>query len=327
MQIRGPIILRGLSFRIKKGTMKYNMEILKYGRNKWIHFEKISKQDLDYLKKNFNFHPIILDELLQPSSRSRVERYDDYLFLTYHFPLYDKNTRTSRRAEVDFLITESNVVTVSYESLEPIKNLRHALQNNSVIKDRVRKEGAGLLAYYILQEIINFSLRQLRHIQEKIEFINTQLFKGAEDTLLEEISYIKRDILEYQIITRPQQIILDSLREVGEKFWGSKMKIYLADLDGDFMKITQLVELHKEAIEGLETTNAQLLNVKMNKVMQRFTVLAFLTFPLMLLVSLFDIDAVSRPIIGKPNDFWIIFGGVVLIVIIMYYFFKKRGWL
>jgi Mg2+ and Co2+ transporter CorA len=48
----------------------------------------------------------------------------------------------------------------------------------------------------------------------------------------------------------------------------------------------------------------------------------------MLLVGLFDIDAISRPIIGKnPYDFWLIFGGVIIIISFMTYYFKRRGWL
>ena len=45
------------------------------------------------------------------------------------------------------------------------------------------------------------------------------------------------------------------------------------------------------------------------------------------LVAIFDIDAVSRPIIGKPYDFWIIFGIVATLVTFMIILFKRKGWL
>lgn len=303
------------------------MKTVKSGKFEWIHIENPDKKDIEFLKKTFNFHPIILDELLQPSTRSRVERYDRYLFMPYHFPVYDKTLKTSRRAEIDFLITKNALVTASYEPLEVIQNMHGVLKNNASMQARIANEGSGLFVYYLLQEIINFSLRQLRHVQEKIESVNMRLFKGTESEILEFVSHLKSDVLEYQIITRPQQIILDSLRDVGEKFWGQKMKVYLVDLAGDFMKIIQFVELHKEAIEGLETTNAQLLNVKMNKVMQKFTVLAFLTFPLLLLTALFDIEAVYESLIESAYEFWFIFGAVTVIVVGLSIYFRKRGWL
>ena len=303
------------------------MKTVKSGKFKWIHIENPGKKDIEFLKKTFNFHPIILDELLQPSTRSRVERYDSYLFIPYHFPVYEKTTRISRRAEIDFLIVKNTVVTASYEPLEVIQNMHDVLRNNSSMNAHIASGGAGLFVYYLLQEIINFSLRQLRHVQEKIEAVNTRLFKGTDSELLEFVSHIKSDVLGYQIITRPQQIILDSLREVGEEFWGRKMKVYLADLTGDFMKIIQLIELHKEAIESLEATNAQLLNIKMNKIMQKFTVLAFLTFPLLLLTSLFAIGAIYESLIEDTYEFWFIFGAMTIIVVVLSIYFRKREWL
>jgi len=303
------------------------MKTIKFGKVEWIHIEKPGKKDIEFLKKNFGFHPIILDELLQLSTRSRVEKYDSYIYMPYHFPVYDSASKTSRRAEIDFIAVKNSIITIDYEPLDVVQNTSNAIQNNISMQNRIAKEGPGLLVYYILQEIINFSMRQLRHVQEKIELINANLFKGQEDKLLESVSRLKSEMLEYQIITRPQQIILESLRETGEKFWGSKMKIYLADLSGDFMKIIQLVELHKEAIDGLEETNSQLLNVKTNRVMQKFTILAFLTFPLMLLTGIFNVEIVANAAFSRAIDFWIVFGATTVFVVGLWAYFRKKEWL
>ena len=64
------------------------MTIIK-GKTTWVDVQKPNKKDIEYLRKTYKFHPIILDELLQPSARARVERYDNYLFMVYHLPVYD----------------------------------------------------------------------------------------------------------------------------------------------------------------------------------------------------------------------------------------------
>ncbi|MDP3948023.1 MAG: magnesium transporter CorA family protein [bacterium] len=303
------------------------MTIIK-GKTAWVDIQKPNKKDIEYLKKTYKFHPIILDELLQPSARARVERYDGYLFMVYHLPVYDNVQKTSRRAEIDVLITKDTLITVHYENLEPIESLSRAINNNPHFKERVLGKDSALVLYYLLEEVINFSLRQLRHVQDKVEIIGKNLFKGQENELLERISYVKRDILEYRIIARPQEMLLESLENASRTFWDEKTRVYFADLAGDYLKVIHALENYREAIEAFEATNGQLLNAKMNRIMSRFTVLAFLTFPLMLLVSLFQIDAVGRPIIGKSvYDFWLIFGGIVVVTSGMTYYFKRRGWL
>lgn len=307
-------------------------EIIKKDKKKrnsiaWYDVTDPNHQDIEFLKKRFNFHPIILNELTQPSARSKVETYDHYLFMVYHLPIYDPIDQGSRRAEIDFLATKDTLITVHYEKIEPLYRFEKTLKNNIHLQDRILQSGSGHLIYYILEETIEFSIRQLKHIEEKVNDIGKELFGGKERNLLEKVSYVKRDLLDFNIITKPQRNILESLIAAGAFFWGESLKIYFSDLLGDFLKIGHLVEMLKETVESFETTNAQLLNARSNYIMQRFTVLAFLTFPLMLLVAIFDIDAVSRPIVGKPYDFWIIFGIVASLVTLMTIIFRKKGWL
>ena len=302
------------------------MWLTKSPKISWIDILKPTKADVDFLKKQHSFHPIILDELLHFSARSRVEFYENYLYLTYHFPVYDKALRTSRRAEVDFLITKNKVITVHYEALEPLDSFMRSINNNPNFKARVMQDSLHC-TYFIVEEIINFSLRQLRHVEDNISSISQEIFKGMESKMLEKISYIKRDILDFSVISAPQEILLSSLVEAGSKFWGEENKIYLSDLVGDYIKVSQHVESYKSAIEALESTNGQLLSAKTNAVMQKFTIMAFLTFPLFLFTSLASIDFVNKFITASPLRFWAIFFTVGGIVISLVMIFRKKGWL
>lgn len=292
----------------------------------WIDILKPTKADIDFLKKQHKFHPIILDELLHLSNRSRVEFYPSYLYLTYHLPIYDKQLRTSRRAEVDFLITKDKVVTVHYEDIEPINAFMRSISNNQHFKSKAMEDSARC-SYFLIEEIINFAIRQLRHVEDNIHHISEEIFKGKETQLLENISYAKRDILDFSIISAPQEILLESLLEAGAKFWGQEERIYLADLVGDYSKVTQHVENYKATIEALESTNAQLLSAKTNAVMQRFTILAFLTIPLALFASLASIDFMEKFLASSPLRFWLIFFGVGIVVVVLVAIFRKKGWL
>ena len=294
----------------------------------WIDITKPTEKDIEFVRKQEKFHPIILDELLHTSARARVEPYPHYIFLTYHMPMYDTVTRTSRKAEIDFLITKNKVITVHYEELEPINNFWRKLSNDKNFRELVLKENSGKLTYYFIQEILEFSNRQIRHIEESVTDIARQLFQKKESELLEHISYVKRNILDYRIINKPQEIILKSLKETSVKFWTDDIKVYFSDLVGDHLKITQQIENFKETVESLEETNAQLLAAKTNAVVQRFSVLAFLTFPLILVIGIFTVPALDRLIDGKSALPFII--SLILAIIfntILFLFFRKKKWL
>ena len=302
------------------------MRIIK-GKLAWIDVQDPTKKDIEFIRKQHKFHPIILDELLHPSARSRVEPYENYLFMTYHLPIYDRNLKSSRRAEVDFLITKDKIISVHYEDLEPLNNFWRRLNNDKNFKDRALGENTGRTIYYLIEEILSFSERQLQHIEENVTSLSGELFKNKEAQLLQRISYLKRDIFDYSIISEPQKILLESLRDVGARFWGEQMKIYFSDLAGDHLKIRQHLDNFKETVAALEGTNSQLLNAKTNAVMQRFTVLAFLTFPLVLLTSLFNVQIIDNLIGSNPVIFGFSFILVLIVTILLLIFFRKKGWL
>ena len=145
--------------------------------------------------------------------------------------------------------------------------------------------------------------------------------------MLQRISYVKRDTMDYSIINHPQEIVLNSLLDVGIKFWGEEAKIYLNDLVGDHYKVTQHLENYQQVIESLESTNGQLLSAKTNRVMQKFTILAFLTFPIVLFASFLSVNFIGDFFATSPLKFWLIFFSVVALVVSLVIFFKKKGWL
>ena len=303
------------------------MKIIKNKNITWIDVAKPTKQDIEFVAKQHKFHPIILDELLHISTRSRVEAYDQYLFLTYHLPVYDPAMKTSRKAEIDFLITKNKVITVHYEELEPINNFIRNVTNNPHFKETAM-DNTGKLAYSLIEEVINFSMRQLRHIEENVVNLTQELFTGKEDVMLRKISYVKRDLLDYRIISRPQEILLRSLKEAGIRFWGEELAVYFSDLAGDHLKVIQHLENYQETVESLEETNSQLLDAKTNSVMQKFNILAFLTIPVVIVLQLFSVEPFNRLFGDKDLKVFLISLILVFaITTISLILFRKKRWL
>jgi magnesium transporter len=292
------------------------MEIKKGKSVQWINLEKPTAKDLAWLGKEFGVHPIILDELKGPSARGRVEAYKDYLYFIYYFPLYDKEDESSVRTEIDFIVTKNSVVTVHYD---PIPEVMDGFAMEDCTSSLV-------VMYQIVEHLIAFEERQLRHIREKVEKVGKEIFKDKEKEVLEQITYLKRDVSEYRIIVRLQGPVLHSLLIKGKKFWGDDAEIYLSDLMGDQLKVVNQIDDYREAIGDFEDTNNQLMNMKINSVMKTFTSLSFLTFPFMLIAAVFSMNTRDTPIIGAPGAFWIIIGIMIAGMISLAAYFKRKGW-
>ena len=291
---------------------------------RWIHISSPKEKDIQFLKKEFNVHPLILDELLTQSDRSKGENYEDYLFMVYHLPIYDVEHRTSKRAEVDFIAKKKVLITVSYETLEPLVQFENDLEKKFYSK---KIESTAQMIYYIVEEIHNFSIRQLKHVEAKVNFVGDQLFKRQDRKLLEEISYIKRDISDFSIIAVPQRAALESLLEAAARIWDAKYKIYFSDLLGDFLKINYQLKNLRATVESYSETVSQIFEFKTSEIIRRFSVLAFLTFPLILYATISLQPTVEKTFINTAPDFWRIFAIITAVIVGLAFVFRKRGWL
>ncbi len=284
----------------------------------WVDIEKPTQKDLDWLKINFNIHPITLGELIPPSRREKVEHFDNYLFLVMYVPEFHQKKKTTRPIELDILITKNHLITVHNETIEPLKDFDKKSEEKPDLKSKYFSSTTGHLFYWISEELLNFAERQLVHIGKKINQVEDDMFKGIERDLIREISIIKRDILDFRVAIRPLNRIFNSLTNRGIKFWPEKsddLKIYFSDLIGDYERIWSEIDNYTDTINALEDTHTNILSNKTNTIIRTFTILSFITFPAMLTAAILQTNSA---------DFLVIAAVIMFTTIFMWIYFKTQ---
>lgn len=293
---------------------------------RWLHASDPSEEELQEIGKTVRLHPLILEELKTPSARAKIEHHKNYLYFIYYFPVFDAKEQVSRRSEIDFIVSKKEVITVTYEHIDALEELKAKFE--SKIPDF---ESAPALVHRILIALFSFEERQLDHIREKVEQIGSELFhereRERERVLLQKISYVKRDISQYSIIARPQKHMLESLTDAAAAFFSSSSTVYLNDLLGEHIKIMEQLDNYRQAVEDFESTNIQLINLKNAEVTKTFTILAFLTFPMMLFAGLFSMNVEATPLVHRPDAFWIILSVMITAMGGMFAYFKQKDWI
>jgi magnesium transporter len=60
--------------------------------------------------------------------------------------------------------------------------------------------------------------------------------------------------------------------------------------------------------------------------MKVFTVLAFVTLPLSLIASIFNMNVSDMPLASQPYGFWIIIAGMAAVSLVMLWYFRYKRW-
>ncbi len=303
------------------------MPALKTKTLAWHHLPKPPAAELLRLERRLGLHPAVVEELMRSTTRSKVETYGQYLYIILHFPPFDPQERKTHPAEVDFILTKDELISITYEPIGPLDDFFKKCSSEKSCEDLYASKTPGHLLFHVLKELYSFSLRELDHIQENIDRIEEEIFAGREREVVEELSVVRRDIIDFRRAVKPQFITLESLTREGALFFGPSLRPFFTSLAGEFTKVWDLLENNKEALDALYDNNATLLEVKQNDAMRILTIMAFTTFPLMLFTALFSMDTVSTPIVGSRYDFWIILAIMILATAGMFTFIKRKKWL
>lgn len=305
------------------------MQTLKTKSLTWHHFLRPSANDLKWLERHFEFHPLVLAELAHPTMRPRVDQYDGYLYLVLHFPIFNEPQRKTEAREVDFILTKRELISVAYGDIPPLDDFFKKCSVEKSCQDLYASKTPAHLLFFVIKELYAFALRELDHIQENINRIEERVFATdrQEEAVIEELSFVRRDVIDFRRSLKPQQGTLEALAAHGVDFCGPALKPFFEEIIGEYLKVWNLIENNKEAIDALYDNNVAILNIRQNEAMKIVAVMAFITFPLMLFTALFSMNTIATPILGHPYDFWIILGIMIIATFGMFTFFKRKKWL
>ena len=287
-------------------------------KNNWIDILSPTKEDIAYLNKHYKIHPVIINELEHPSARSKVRQYDDYLYLVLHFPYWDEKAKTSNPYEVDVILTRQSLITVRYQRDADIE------KGVADLKNEITDENSLKIFYKLVEFFLEFASREMYHIGEKIKEVEKGTFSSRENKMVINISYIKRDILDFRRIFRWLQTILSSLGRMGPRVFGSEYKIYFDDLEGDSLKIENTIENLADIISSLEQTNNSLIQTRIDTLNKVYTTISAITWPTLLIISTYQMSLHGMPLTNSPNAYWRIVSISVIPSIFIYIYLKRK---
>jgi len=295
------------------------------GKFKWIDFEQPNADDVLYVGKQFNLHPLVVEEFSTPTLRPKATEYETCLYLAIHIPLFDENSRNTYPGEMDIAITKGALITSHDKEIFQLSEFFRELQVNSRKQMQYMNESPGALLRYILEMLLESCFPKLDHISQRLDHIEKEIFAGHEKDMVFEISVVKRDILNFRRTMKPQRSILESLAQKDFRFIEPELKPYFQDLIGTNIRIWNSLESAKETIESLEATNNSLLSYKLDLTMKVLTIFSAILLPLTVYSNIMSMST-NIPFHANGYAFWIHISIMFAIALFTVIIFRIRKW-
>lgn len=298
---------------------KYMKQIIRGEKTTWVDVTKPTQQDVDYLRDQYRFHPMVLDELIPRCYYPRLEVKPDYLFLIINYPVYHETNSEVAPKELDIIVTKDTIVTNHHRPF-------YLLENIFKTGEKYLDKEPGYVLFSILDIFWRDCLTKLEKIDAEIEQIERKIFQGKEKEMVRELSHTKTDIIDFWRIVEPQNEIMQLLEKEAPKFFGEELSLHFSDVLGTYQKVWHTVKSLRDTVLALEDTNQSMLTTKTNETIRILTVFSVIMLPLTLLASIWGMN-VDLPFGEHKAGFWIIAGLMVIILATMFTYFRKKRWL
>ena len=312
----------------KKEEQELNLESLTQNNLTWVNIERPTERETEYLAQNYPFHPLDLDDCLSRIQRPKIDEYKDYLFLVFHFPVFNTETQVTKPSQLSVFIGEKYLITLHKGELKPLVKLFRECQIDEESRQENFSQGSSYLLYRIIDRLVDYCLPILNKIGDNIERTEDNIFssKGMPKAI-EDISILRRDVISFRRIIWPMRAVISSLEPKIHRFTKMDMKVYFGDMVDHVDKIWDGLDEYKEIIEGLSDTHDSLATNRTNEVMRRLTVIATILLPITVVASIFGMNIPLGPFRDSPYSALYISLICLAIIIGMLYFFRRQRWI
>ncbi|MGI6341845.1 MAG: magnesium transporter CorA family protein [Bacteroidales bacterium] len=301
------------------------LQTLKIGTLRWLHIQDPSDEDLEFLKDNFHFHPLDIEDCKSRNQRPKIDVYDDYYFLILHFPNYDRFKRLLKTKEVKIFWGEDYIITIGKSHWVVSSLFDNVMQHNDPY-ELLQAGTSDSLLYKIIERLMHETYQLISKMGIELDLINRELFSKNADKTIERISVTRRNMIQLNTIFKPQIRLFQGFESGHIEGFAENMEDYWGNILDYYQKMWDMIEDYEELIEGLSKTFDSLQTNRTNEIMKALTLISSILLPLTFVASLYGMN-VNLPFAGLKNSFWLLLSIMLFISIAFILLFKRKRWM
>jgi magnesium transporter len=293
----------------------------------WINIDSISDIEmLEKVGKHFGIHPLILEDIGNPSERSKIEDFDHYIYVLLKMLSYNEKDNEINQEQVSIILGPTYVITFQEQEkkgdlFEPV---RDRIRGS---KGQIRKLGADYLMYRLVDAIVDNYFTIIEKIGDRIEELEEILMTNPMPATLESIHSLKREMIFLHRSVWPLREVVSRLQRGEMTLIRESTRTYLRDVYDHTIQIIETVETYRDMLSGMLDIYLSSISYRTNEIMKVLTIIATIFIPLTFVAGVYGMNFQNFPELKWHYGylyFWILnltaAGG-------MLHFFHRKKWI
>jgi magnesium transporter len=289
----------------------------------WADVADPSSEDFVELAEEFGFHPLSIEDCRNEHQRPKVEEYQGYYFIVlYEAQLAGPKDQLELR-ELNIFLGANFLVTVHSR---PIRSVETAARLWHEWTDRA-EHGAGLLAYLLIDAIVDDYLPLLDVLSERMDELEDQIFGDFRPAALEEIFRVKKQLLYLRRAITPLRDVFNTLLRREQPIFARETHVYFQDVFDHLIRVADTIDTLRDMLGSTMDAFLSVQGNRMNMIMKRLTSIATILMSVTLVAGIYGMNFKLMPELEWRYGYVFALTSMVAIGVALYVYLKKADWL
>jgi magnesium transporter len=289
----------------------------------WLDITCPDKADVALLHEAFGLHPLAVEDILHETQRPKIDVYNDYYLIVFYTARFAREDSRIIMHELDLVVGHNFVVSVHDE---PMPQIDETIARWHAPDSPIESHVASLL-YWLLDTIVDDYFPLIDAIAEQVEDLEDQIFIHSDDSAIETIFRLKKELLTLRRIVAPERDVLNVLLRREVVVFDVAHTIYLQDLYDHILRVTDSIDTYRDLLSSALDSFLSLQSNRLNQIVKVLTIASIVLMSASLVAGIYGMNFESMPELhwryGYPFALGLmlaISGGLLLL-------FRRMKWL
>jgi magnesium transporter len=320
------------------GSLEETYELLRDRHGMaWIGLYRPDEAEIRSLAREFDLHPLAVEDAIAAHQRAKLERYGETLFTVLRPARYLDAEERVEFGEVHVFTGHDFVVTIRHAEAPDLGRVRNRLEANPALL----RLGPEAVLYAILDEVVDEYAPVVAGLETDVDEIENELFQG-DPQVSRRIYELSREVIEFQRATRPLLGMLTALEAGFEKYKVDlELQRSLRDVHDHAIRIAERADAFRALLQNALNVQATLVGQRQNEEMRALTETSLAQNEEVKRISAWAAILFAPTLVGTvygmnfrhmPELHWLYgYPAAVALMFVtsaaLYVVFKRRGWL
>ncbi len=289
----------------------------------WIGLHEPTAEEFDSLTREFDLHPLAVEDAIHAHQRPKLEVYGDMVFLVLKTARYVDPQEVIELGELLVFLGRDYIITVRHGEGSALKQVREDLEHD---ESKLRC-GPGAVLHAILDRVVDDYIPAIEGLENDIDEVEAELFSGERSNPAQRVYRLQREVLQFRRAAVPLVDPIDRLAAGQYDQVHPEIRDYFRDVNDHLMRTRDQLDAMRDILQSGLHANLAEVSVRQNDDMRKISAwIAIVAVPTAI-AGIYGMNFEHMPELGWTFGYPLILSVMVVACSFLFWRFKRSGWL